>query len=201
MFPSLDLTWVPINIFWDSVDSFCFWSRIHGKEEKRRKEHRMENERRNDKTTEEQSREGNKTMFLQRSSSELVSRSIAKTIFKSCPGWFSDLVDQRSMRLLAPTAPQQILGWMIADRPNKCQQNLRTIIRNPFKHNLWLPSELPQITPKTPNDHQNMSPKWSKNVQHMHDYHFEVHELFMNNLQISSEFSWLVHGYSQIIYG
>ena len=43
-------------------------------------------------------------------------------------------------------------GW-IPDRPN----NYQTIIRNPSKNDLPLPLELPQVTRKTPHDHQKMA--------------------------------------------
>ena len=62
---------------------------------------------------------------------------------------------------------QMISGW-IPDRPNKCQK----IILDPSKNYLPLPSELPQVTPNTPRDHQkgqNVTKKGcqqvSKNVE------------------------------------
>ena len=49
---------------------------------------------------------------------------------------------------------------------NKCSK----IIRNPFKHDPWLPSELLQVTPNTPDDNQKTRTnveRMSTNAQHM----------------------------------
>ena len=83
----------------------------------------------------------------------------------------------------------QITPAWIPDRLNKCQKHVQKSSEIPY--DLWLPSELPQVTPKTP-DHQKrpktvptnvqhwptmshtMSNEWAKYCKHI--------EIFMNNL-------------------
>ena len=83
-------------------------------------------------------------------------------------------------------------GW-IPDRPTKMSKKCQEIIRNPIKNDLWLPSELPQVTPETPNDHQKMPKKWPKNVEIMHAYSSEIFALIVNNPQISIDYQWIIH--------
>ena len=52
--------------------------------------------------------------------------------------------------------------WIL-DRPKKCQK----IIPNPPKNDIPLPPELPQVTPKTPQDHQPTKTKIFKTCRKM----------------------------------
>ena len=101
-------------------------------------------------------------------------------------------------------------GW-IPDRPTKCQKHVQRIMPNLLGNNLWLPSELLQVTPQTPNDHhqnskraqqflkhdQHMSQTCSK-IRHryyenMFQYLWIIHRslrLFMDNPEVSMDYPW-----------
>ena len=59
---------------------------------------------------------------------------------------------------------QMTLGW-IPDRPTKCYKSVQNNVQLHFKHNLWLSSELPQVTSKTPKGHQTMSKFWPNRLK------------------------------------
>ena len=75
---------------------------------------------------------------------------------------------------------QMTPGWTL-DRP-KMSKGCSKSIGNPCKNNIWLPSELPQVTPETPNDHQQMFRFWQNMLN-----------TFMNTPWESLVYSWMIH--------
>ena len=61
-------------------------------------------------------------------------------------------------------------GWIL-DRPTNVNETFRKIIQHLFYHDLWLLSELTQVTPKTPSDHQTIFKKYCKNGKMGHSPH------------------------------
>ena len=82
------------------------------------------------------------------------------------------------------------------------QTHVRKHSRKSSKSNLWFPSELPQVTPDTPNDHQQMSKCCRKDVkiltnkcQYLDEYSLDIYKLFMNVIhEYSTDTYKIMHG-------
>ena len=82
---------------------------------------------------------------------------------------------------------------------------------DPITHDLWLPSELPQVTPKTPNDDQQKSQPCQKIRKMTNACHKKcpTHipnitkraQICMNNLFVSMLYPWIIHRYLWTIHG
>ena len=86
-------------------------------------------------------------------------------------------------------------------KPKTCQKHVQQTIRNLSKYDLWLPSELPQLTPETPIDHQQMSNETQQCQTYVwvflgylwiiHEKSKVIHGLFMTNSHISLDYQFI----------
>lgn len=114
----------------------------------------------------------------------------------SCHGGSPNIKNNKKLLKMTP-------GW-IPDLPNKCQ----ITIWNLFQKRLRLPSGLPQVAPKTPNDHQQMPNEFQKitNTCHRNGSNNVASitknvQTIVKDLQVAMDFSRILHRYLGMIHG